>query len=584
MNVKKIRLLTALLLLSWIGASAQITQQWLQQTLAAGGYGVHIVVDKAGYSYIAGTKESGGVSVSDYLVSKYSPNGTLVWSKTYSGVAGNYDAIEGIAIDDHANIYVNGFSAETGGIAYMTTIKYDSTGLMKWKKSSYICDSQVPMFGFEVALDPFGNVYALGKKLTTFGPAQQDLILIKYNCSTGDSLWGVVNTTGLGTVSPALSYEGMKVDQQGNVYIAESIVDTKPPASSSYSDKDLLVLKYSAGGILKWQVQYNWQNFYYNIGGGLTDHTGSDEFVTDTELDKAGNYYITGYNADSTGKTWALTMKFDSTGTKKWEKRYGMAGRKTYASGIVLNEIEEIFVACNSDSVYQGTAFISGIATLKYDPQGNEQWVRTIDTISTYPTNPGWGTDVAVDNCGYVYCSGNFSYYHTLTVKYDDAGTEQWRNYTEASGAGTQVIVDHSNVFVANIFFEPIGVANIQVIELQQDPCVPDSTETKTELNIPNVFTPNGDGTNDVFSITTTGYKNYILKIYNRWGNVVFESSPLSSRRGAGGEASWDGSLTPTLSKGEGRSAPDGTYYYTLQLTDHQDVLTKHEGFLTLIR
>lgn len=67
---------------------------------------------------------------------------------------------------------------------------------------------------------------------------------------------------------------------------------------------------------------------------------------------------------------------------------------------------------------------------------------------------------------------------------------------------------------------------------------------------IPNVFTPNGDGWNDVFDVRTSAVGNYKLQIYNRWGNIVFEnSSPLIS---------WDGTTSA------GVQAPAGTYFYVI--------------------
>lgn len=84
-------------------------------------------------------------------------------------------------------------------------------------------------------------------------------------------------------------------------------------------------------------------------------------------------------------------------------------------------------------------------------------------------------------------------------------------------------------------------------------------------LIVPNVFTPNGDGKNDVFKFD---YKNIIefnCKIYNRWGKLVNEiTSP---------EKSWDG-----------RNGSDGTYFYILQAKGLDDVVYDLKGTVTLIK
>jgi gliding motility-associated-like protein len=68
------------------------------------------------------------------------------------------------------------------------------------------------------------------------------------------------------------------------------------------------------------------------------------------------------------------------------------------------------------------------------------------------------------------------------------------------------------------------------------------------ELEIPNIFTPNGDGSNDRFEIKHLmdgGYPSRYLAVYNRWGRKVFESNNYQNE--------WDG-----------EGASDGVYYYVL--------------------
>jgi gliding motility-associated-like protein len=85
---------------------------------------------------------------------------------------------------------------------------------------------------------------------------------------------------------------------------------------------------------------------------------------------------------------------------------------------------------------------------------------------------------------------------------------------------------------------------------------------------IPNVFSPNGDGTNDEFFIPNSGLKEYKIEIYDRWGVLIFESTAP--------EIHWDGRST------SGNLCTDGTYYYILHaITNTADYSTT--GFLTLI-
>ena len=83
-------------------------------------------------------------------------------------------------------------------------------------------------------------------------------------------------------------------------------------------------------------------------------------------------------------------------------------------------------------------------------------------------------------------------------------------------------------------------------------------------INLPNVFTPNNDGRNDVFKIPNCAS---IIKttIYNRWGTKVFETSDVKHY--------WDGRTTT------GEDCVDGTYYYILETEEENK-----KGFVQLIR
>jgi gliding motility-associated-like protein len=93
----------------------------------------------------------------------------------------------------------------------------------------------------------------------------------------------------------------------------------------------------------------------------------------------------------------------------------------------------------------------------------------------------------------------------------------------------------------------------------------------KFSVFIPNVFTPNGDGRNDSFTINTTGIESLYGEIYDRWGLKMFSWDLKND--------GWDG-RSPA-----GTTAPEGTYYYVLKIKP-QDGGKEHieKGSLTLLR
>lgn len=80
-----------------------------------------------------------------------------------------------------------------------------------------------------------------------------------------------------------------------------------------------------------------------------------------------------------------------------------------------------------------------------------------------------------------------------------------------------------------------------------------------TELFIPDVFTPNGDGKNDFFVLKGIQGRVVKLTVFNRWGNKVYENSAYDN--------TWDG--TPNASGTLGNSKlPQSTYYYIIEFED----------------
>ena len=94
-------------------------------------------------------------------------------------------------------------------------------------------------------------------------------------------------------------------------------------------------------------------------------------------------------------------------------------------------------------------------------------------------------------------------------------------------------------------------------------------------LFIPNAFTPNGDGFNDYFEIKgLRKYDNVDLKIYNRWGNLIYQANHY------GQNGWWDGVANVGVRLGNGPVAA-GTYFYSLNLGKGQQRLS---GFVYIER
>ena len=92
-------------------------------------------------------------------------------------------------------------------------------------------------------------------------------------------------------------------------------------------------------------------------------------------------------------------------------------------------------------------------------------------------------------------------------------------------------------------------------------------------MDIPNAFTPNGDGVNDYFfprNLLTKGLATFSMNIYDRWGVLIFQTTSIDGR-------GWDGKFNNV-------DQPDGVYVYMIDATFIDGQKEHHQGNVTLLR
>jgi gliding motility-associated-like protein len=92
---------------------------------------------------------------------------------------------------------------------------------------------------------------------------------------------------------------------------------------------------------------------------------------------------------------------------------------------------------------------------------------------------------------------------------------------------------------------------------------------------IPNTFSPNNDGVNDVFYPRGKGlYNIQSMRIFNRWGQLLFERKDFPANTASNG---WDGTSN-------GRPAPADAYVYIIEVVCNNAQVIALHGDVTLIR
>ncbi|MDP4186224.1 MAG: gliding motility-associated C-terminal domain-containing protein, partial [Bacteroidota bacterium] len=98
-------------------------------------------------------------------------------------------------------------------------------------------------------------------------------------------------------------------------------------------------------------------------------------------------------------------------------------------------------------------------------------------------------------------------------------------------------------------------------------------------VEVPNVFTPNGDNVNDRFTIKTQSLKTFKVSIFNRWGRKLFsyENNNVSSSTETTAHGVWDGKI-------DGKYASPGVYFYVIEAIGRDNRSRKKTGFVHLFR
>lgn len=136
---------------------------------------------------------------------------------------------------------------------------------------------------------------------------------------------------------------------------------------------------------------------------------------------------------------------------------------------------------------------------------------------------------------------------------------------------------DTSNVQHPQRVFENAGMYPIMLIQRTDKGCVDSvirNIEVVEDFNvyIPNAFTPNGDGLNDMFIIKGLGFKveGFSMEIFDRWGNALFFSKDYTK--------GWDGTV-------KGIQSQDGVYIYKIKAVGaNGEGRKEYVGHVTLMK
>ena len=223
-------------------------------------------------------------------------------------------------------------------------------------------------------------------------------------------------------------------------------------------------------------------------------------------------------------------------------------------------------------------------------------------TLSSYTAGSGTGTGayiVVAEVAGVAGCSGASSVVSQESIDIPQP-TINPKNLTVEEGLGatytatvnqgnmtyTWYTVDGTDPEVnegdgnPKVLTKDVGNYAIRVeVQFTSNPTVCPAKEDEANLivygkiAIPNVFTPNGDEEGDYWNLDAVQvFSKSTVRIYNRWGNLVYESL-------GGYEVPWDGTYNS-------KESPDGVYFYVIELNDSTETVKPDQfsGTVQIIR
>jgi hypothetical protein len=322
-----------------------------------------ISTDAAGNAIVAAYRITGTNSPAGWLVTKYGPQGNLVWQDLIPVAHGQTVRVE---TDDAGNAYVTG-TMFVGPTVDAVTIKYAPNGSKLWTRSfnGGVSIADVPS-SIAVSRD--------GGRIATVGRSGPAFFTVIYNAQ-GTVIRRNVRLD-LGTAHDAA------FGPQNQLYVGTS---RYTPATSD----QMTIVKFAATGGTVWTRSYGAGDYIYRLA-----------------VDGAGNVVAVG--VVDTYSDW-VTLKVAADGTRLWSRRYSATeGDDEVPAFLSIDAANAIYVTGRAGPIPSDIGIsLLMMTTIKYTPGGTLAWVVNQDI------NRAVSVRVGPDRAVYVLGQGQM-----LTVRY----------------------------------------------------------------------------------------------------------------------------------------------------------------------
>ncbi|MDG1346022.1 MAG: gliding motility-associated C-terminal domain-containing protein [Crocinitomicaceae bacterium] len=518
----------------------------------------------------------GNPSSKEVFVAKLDPQGNYLWAK----YGDNFfdDRGLGLCLDKQGNVFVTGTC--WGGMTFgslsvynssaytdqIFILKLDGNGNEIWLKNAGVNAGGYPYnddHGFNLVADTIGNIYVTGFiSNNTNSPQNATFDALIVNVAPNDSLAFLAKLDPAGIWQWVTTFDGesgsrdndIDIDNENNLYIVGGFDGTRVFGNTtltSVGGNDVFVVKYNQDG-----------NFIYakRAGGPLDDRANAVHFSFDNHIYITGEFRDkAGFGLDSVNNNGGpngrdiFVSRMTKDGTFQWVKKAGSNSGSDRGNGVTSNDQGNIFVT----GQFRGKADFQSNIELDSDSDSIQFFVAAIDTLGKWRwakqgggAMPDRGNKITVDGCD-VYSCG----YYELTMNTDSLSINA---------------LGKKDVFVSKISDACFGYDSPPpppppppippVVVIPNDSC---------NILVSNVFSPNGDGVNDLVTFSDYCTTPVNVLIFNRWGNIVYQSDKPT--------LPWYGTDM------QGFSLTEGVYFYSIKGTKADGETINQHGFITLL-
>ncbi|MBM9501039.1 SBBP repeat-containing protein [Leptospira sp. 201903071] len=384
--------------------------------------------------------------------------GTLVWT-VLEGKAGTSSRGKDIALDPFQNIVVAGetdgalFSGSVVGTQDLTIAKYNAESGRAWAFQLGAPGALLTVVG--IATDPSGNSYIAGYTNAAFAAplfSGQDLFVAKFSLD-GTPLW--IKQVGPTGGSYFLNPTDICVDDLGNSYV---VGDTNGPFGGPVAvGGTMFVVRFDSSGNQFWATQLSVTGANTTATSVVCDPTSGSAFVAGW----GGANYST-LTVPGIGGNDLFVFKYNSSGSRTLFKHIGQATFEVLTGPIILDRSGNVFVGATSNADFgsgnTGTAYPGTI--FKFNSSGTQQWVQQfgVNLGTSTTTVMSLSTDFVGNVFSTGYTTGNLLTGSSASignndlffVKYDGQGQQQWLRQIGTPGAtlmGNGLIIDQEGSF-----------------------------------------------------------------------------------------------------------------------------------------